>query len=58
MVLFCPQGGSTLLLRGPTCTRTIRQGVLKLAHIALVSPRSAILAVAGKYLPIEGTKYI
>jgi len=33
-----------------TLTRSIRQGILKLAHIALVSPRSAALAVVREYL--------
>ena len=37
-----------------TCTRAIRQRILKVAHIALVSPRSAVLAVVGEYLPIVG----
>jgi len=33
-----------------TFTRAIRQRILKVAHIALVSPRSAVLAVVGEYL--------
>jgi len=36
-----------------TLTRAVRQSILKLAHIALVSSRGAILAVIGKYLQLE-----